>query len=262
MAKICPICSGSSGNCTYIDTSVGGILVDAGLSFKALNDSLCHIGVGFENIHAVAVTHTHSDHIKGLSTLLKKTGLPVIASAATLQNLTETNCIPEGTKLLVADSGELALGDIAINFFKTSHDAEGAGGYTVTLPDGRRCAVCTDLGVVTDEVKASLLGCEAVLIESNHDVEMLKRGPYPAHLKLRILSESGHLSNNACAAFLPELLKSGTTRFVLGHLSQHNNMPALALSASRSTLADVGAQEGSDYILNIAKPKLSEVTVF
>ena len=262
MAKICPICSSSSGNCTYVDTSSGGILVDAGLSFKSLNESLQSIGADFQKISAVAVTHTHSDHIKGLNALLKKTGLPVIASAATLQKLAEMNCIPKGAKLFAADEGELVFGDIAVNFFKTSHDSEGSGGYTVTLPDGRRCAVCTDLGVVTDIVKNALMGCSAVLIESNHDVEMLKRGPYPAHLKLRILSDSGHLSNNACAAFLPELLNGGTTRFILGHLSQHNNMPALALSASRSTLADMGAVQGSDYILNIAKPKLSEVTVF
>lgn len=262
MAKICPICSGSSGNCTYIDASSTAILVDAGISFKNLSESLKTIGADFEKISAVAVTHTHSDHIKGLSTLIKKTSLPLIASKSTLKTLSQTNCIPEKTKVLVADEGEIILNDIVINFFATSHDAEGSGGYTITLPDGRRCAVCTDLGIVTDTVKNAVTGCEAVLIESNHDIEMLKRGPYPAHLKLRILSDSGHLSNNACAALLPELLKSGTTRFILGHLSQHNNMPALALSAARSTLADIGAVRDSDYILNIARPKLSEVTVF
>ncbi|MGN1320894.1 MAG: MBL fold metallo-hydrolase, partial [Acutalibacteraceae bacterium] len=138
----------------------------------------------------------------------------------------------------------------------------GSGGYVITLPDGRRVAVCTDLGIMTDSVRNSLCGCSAVLIESNHDVEMLKRGPYPANLKLRIMSELGHLSNNACAAELPALLKSGTTRIVLGHLSQQNNTAFLAQSAARATLVSIGAKDGHDYILQIAKPKTVGVTVF
>lgn len=262
MAKICTLASSSSGNSTYISTSDGDILVDVGISFKKLTAVVDAVGGDFSKIRAVAVTHSHTDHIKGLKTFLSKTKIPLIASSKTVNELTQKNLIPAGVKIIFAENNETVFGDIAVNFFSTSHDSEGSGGYVITLPDGRRTAVCTDLGVMTDAVRHSLYGCETVLIESNHDIEMLKRGPYPANLKLRILSEVGHLSNNACAAELPNMLKNGTTRIILGHLSEHNNMPALAFSASRSTLADFGATDGVDYILKVAKPKTPEVMVF
>ena len=138
----------------------------------------------------------------------------------------------------------------------------GSSGYRFTFSDGKSVAVCTDLGIVTDEVKNSLSGCDTVLIESNHDIDMLKRGPYPPQLKLRILSDNGHLSNNACALTLKELLKGGTVRFILGHLSQHNNLPMLALSTAKQSLLDLGAKCGSDYTLSVAKPCFNEVTLF
>lgn len=261
MAKICPLFSGSTGNSTYITTVGGDILVDAGASAKSLCAAIDAVG-DVSRLVAVAVTHTHTDHIKGLKPFLKKTGLPLVASADVLSALATADAIPTGIKTIVADGADIALGDISLTYFPTSHDSTGSGGYVITMPDGRRAAVCTDLGVVTDTVREALAGCEAVLLESNHDIEMLKRGPYPPQLKLRILSDSGHLSNNACAAELPTLLKSGTTRIILGHLSMHNNMPQLALSAAKGTLADIGACVGSDCILKVAKPTDNEVTVF
>ena len=135
-------------------------------------------------------------------------------------------------------------------------------GYSIILPDGRRAAVCTDLGVVTETIRQKLCGSSVVLIESNHDIEMLRRGPYTAELKLRILSDKGHLSNVACAAELPMLFKSGTNRIILGHISAENNTPEIALSAARASLASIGAIDGEDYILTAAKPKTVGVTVF
>lgn len=262
MAKLCPLCSGSSGNSTYISTAGGAFLVDAGASCKALLEGIEAVGGSISDIAAVAITHTHIDHTKGLKALLKKTGLPVAASTKTLERLVADGFIPEGARLIPADEGALSFGDISLTYFSTSHDCEGSGGYVITAPNGTRAAVCTDLGIVTDEVRRALSGSSAILLESNHDVNMLKSGPYPPHLKLRIMSESGHLSNNACASELPALVKGGTTRIVLGHLSLHNNMPSLALSAARSTLAGEGITAGQDCILTVAKPKLSEVTVF
>ena len=262
MARLCTLASGSTGNSTYISTSDGDILVDAGLSCKGLMTAIADIGGDISRLRAVAVTHSHSDHIKGLKTFLSKTKLPLIASTDTLNDLSAHDIIPAGIDAISAENGDIALGDIAVTYFVTSHDAEGSGGYVITLPDGRRTAVCTDLGIMTDSVRSHLCGCETVLIESNHDIDMLRRGPYPANLKLRILSELGHLSNNACAAELPYLLKNGTTRIVLGHLSMQNNMPTIALSAARATLASIGAADGSDCILKVAKPKTPEVTVF
>lgn len=260
MARLCTLASGSGGNSTYVSTTGGDILVDVGLSCKKILEAIDEAGGSIDRLKAVAVTHTHIDHINGLKTFLKKTGLPVIASVGTLDFLTQNDKIPATTKIICTES-MVDLGDIAVTYFKTSHDAEGSGGYIITLPDGRRAAVCTDLGVMTDTVRQNLLGCDTVLIESNHDVEMLRRGPYRPDLKLRILSDKGHLSNNACAVELPNLLKSGTQRIILGHLSQENNTPILAQSAARSALAAAGAKE-DDYILQIAKPKTVGVTVF
>ncbi len=262
VARLCTLASGSTGNSTYISTQDGDILVDAGLSCKGLMSAISDIGGDVLRIKAVAVTHTHTDHIKGLKTFLNKTKIPLIASLETLENLAANDFIPKDVKIFSADNGAIAFGDLSVDFFKTSHDATGSGGYVITLPDGRRVAVCTDLGVVTDDVRKRLCGCETVLIESNHDVEMLRRGPYPASLKLRILSDEGHLSNNACAAELPTLLKNGTTRIVLGHLSAENNTPLLASSAAKAALADIGAKDGVDYILEVAKPKTAGVMVF
>ncbi len=256
MARICPLCSGSGGNSTYISLVGGAVLVDAGASCKAILESVAAVG-SVDALRAIAITHEHIDHIKGLKILLKKIKVPIIASATTLSALAAGGILPEGSKTIVADNKAIDLGGVALSRFATSHDTEGSSGYTVT--DGQtKIAVCTDLGIVTDEVRAALLGSDAVLLESNHDVEMLKHGPYPPQLKLRILSERGHLSNNACAAEFPALLKGGTTRIILGHLSLHNNTPLLAAAATRAALADIGAKDGFDYILKVAKPCISE----
>lgn len=260
MARLCTLASGSGGNSTYISTAGGDILIDIGLSSKAILNAMAEAGGSLERLRAIAITHTHSDHIKGLKTFLKKTDVPLIASQDTFEYLMQKDIITPSTKTICTD-GMVDLGDVAVTYFKTSHDAKGSGGYVVTTSDGRRAAVCTDLGIMTDTVRQNLLGCDAVLLESNHDVEMLRRGPYPAELKLRILSDEGHLSNNACAAELPTLLKSGTTRIILGHLSLENNTPILAQSAARNALLTAGAKD-DDYILQIARPKTVGVTVF
>lgn len=261
MARFCTLASGSGGNSTYISTNDGDILVDAGISCKALMSAIDEVG-DVAKLCAVAITHTHIDHTKGLKTFLKKTKLPLIASTPTLEKLAADDMIPEGIKIISTESGMITAGNIGIDFFETSHDAVGSGGYSIILPDGRRAAVCTDLGVVTETVRQKLCGSNVVLIESNHDVEMLRRGPYAAELKLRILSDKGHLSNVACASELPSLLKSGTNRIILGHISAENNTPDIALSTARASLAAVGAKDGEDYILTTAKPKTVGVTVF
>lgn len=262
MARLCTLASGSTGNSTYISTGSGDILIDIGISYKSLLAGLDAAGGDLSKLRAVAVTHTHIDHIKGLKTFLKNTKTPLIASTQTIEHLCQNDFIPKGVECIAADNGKVDVGGTNVDFFATSHDASGSGGYVITLPDGRKASVCTDLGIVTDSVRQKLLGSDVVLIESNHDVEMLRRGPYPANLKLRILSEEGHLSNNACAVELPELLKSGTTRIILGHISMENNTPILAVSAAKTALSQIGAAEGVDYILEAAKPKTVGVTVF
>lgn len=261
MARICPLFSGSTGNSTYISSASSGILIDAGASAKALLAAMENSGCNAEKIKAIAVTHEHTDHIKGLKVLLKKTKVPLIASAKTLKALNDADIIPADTLIIPTDGKPIEVGDMLLSSFPTSHDCEGSSGYTLTFPDSRKIAVCTDLGIVTDEVRSAISGSTAILLESNHDIRMLKNGPYPPQLKLRILSERGHLSNGSCAAELPSLLQSGTTRFILGHLSRHNNLPMLAISAARAALSDTGAKDGSDYLLTAAAPENNGVTV-
>lgn len=259
MARICPLFSSSSGNSTYIKDKDSGILVDVGVSYKSLCEALEKSGGDIGTVKAVCITHEHTDHIKGLSTLLKKTGIPLITSEKTAATLDNAGVIPSGTSVIIPDNGT-EIGDFGISRFATSHDCDGSSGYNIFLKDGRKISVCTDLGIVTDDVREHLSGSEAIVFESNHDVEMLRRGPYPPQLKLRILSDKGHLSNVACASELPYLLKNGTTRFILAHLSMHNNLPMLAKSASAAALGAVGAKADEDYILTVAKPSGNGVT--
>ena len=148
-----------------------------------------------------------------------------------------------------------------ISPFRTSHDVAESCGFSVTASDGRKLCVATDTGIVTDEMRAALTGCDLALIESNHDIGMLRNGSYPYLLKRRILSDVGHLSNLACGEFITELIKSGTTRFVLGHLSKENNIPSLAYRTTKSALDCIGAEENRDYILTVAGSEKPEMAV-
>lgn len=260
MARICPLFSSSKGNSTFIrDDNGAAVLIDAGVSYKRLCDALLRAGGSIDEITAVAVTHEHGDHVGGLMTLLKKKKIPLYASCETISALNRKGLIPpDADTREITDSA--AIRDMILKRFPTSHDCPGSSGYTVTLKGGDRISVCTDLGVVTGFVREGIKGSKCVIFESNHDVDMLKRGPYPPDLKLRILSEVGHLSNNACADQLAFLLKNGTTRFILGHLSQENNLPTLARITAQNALTLAGAKENEDYILSVAKPDFNEVT--
>lgn len=261
LARFCPLFSGSEGNSTYISSDTTAVLVDAGVSYKSLKSAVSACGGDMEKIKGVLITHEHSDHIKGLNTLIKATGIPVFASAKTLEALSRLNAIPKDAKTVEIRSEDFGIGSITVRRFPTMHDCEGSSGYVFGFKSGVSAAVCTDLGVVTEEVRKALSGCKAVMIEANHNIEMLRSGPYPVQLKMRILSDKGHLSNNACAAELPRLLKCGASRFILGHISRKNNTPFLALSSARAALADINAEENSDYTLCAAAPSGNGVTL-
>jgi phosphoribosyl 1,2-cyclic phosphodiesterase len=154
----------------------------------------------------------------------------------------------------ILDVPKLEVGGFEVSSFLTSHDSAASCGYRVSLPDNRQVAVCTDLGFVSTGVRQGITGCDAIVLESNHDVDMLKTGPYPYYLKERVLSRRGHLANETCAAELPRLIAQGTTRLVLAHLSQENNMPILARRTAVGALKDYGMQENKDYTLNVASP--------
>ena len=262
MSRICPLFSGSSGNCIYIGCRSGGILIDAGVSTKRIVAALDGIGVAPETLAAVVVTHTHTDHIAGLKTFTKRFKVPVFASQTTLETLEQKSAVSPDYCGTAVDR-TAAAGDFLLTRFNTSHDCPGSSGFRVDLPDGSSAAVCTDLGTVSDEIRSTVKGVNAVVFESNHDVNMLQKNPnYPYELKQRILSSEGHLSNTTSAAELPDFVKNGTTRIILAHLSRENNLPTLAASAAKASLMDGGMAENEDYILSVAAPEGNKITVF
>ncbi len=260
MSRIFSIASGSSGNCTLVGHRADNILVDVGVSCKAVTDALLASGTDPKSLKGIFITHEHTDHICGLRVFSKKHNLPIFASFETAKAIAEL--YPELEERLHITDGEVVFGDITVSRFATSHDCDGSSGYTFHLSDGRKCAVCTDLGYVSPEVHAALSGCEAVLIESNHDVAMLQKGPYPPHLKNRILSDKGHLSNVSCAVELQKLIATGTTRIILGHLSRENNRPEIARTTTVAALMDCKMAEDRDYTLYIAPPKCGKAIIF
>ncbi|MCL2884347.1 MAG: MBL fold metallo-hydrolase [Oscillospiraceae bacterium] len=249
LTRFCPLFSGSSGNCTYVGTgAVGGahvigVLVDAGVSARRIVQALRDRGIDINDISAILVTHEHSDHIKGLLMLQKYFRLPVYATEGTCRELRRMGIRCETPPPEVAGMG--------VTPFATPHDARESCGFLLRCGE-RTVAIATDLGHVTDTVRGALRGADLVMLESNHDVDMLTCGAYPYYLKARISSEVGHLSNAVCAGELYRLAMSGTTRFVLGHLSRENNRPQLALETARAGMG--GLKENKDYILAVATP--------
>ncbi len=258
MAKFCPLFSGSTGNSTYIGSGSDGILIDAGVSAKALEQSLWRIGVNTENIKNIFITHEHNDHIKGLRMFTKKFPCRVFMTNGTFEALSRTGALENAKECIIIPESGAEIGNMLIKSFHTSHDTNEPCGYTVELANGRKMAVVTDLGVVTTQVLAAVLGSDLALIESNHDVNMLQCGNYPYMLQRRILGVKGHLSNDACAETCAKLVRNGATRLILGHLSKENNIPSLAYRTTEAELTQMGAKEGSDYLIRVAKPEWDE----
>ena len=254
--KVCVFASGSGGNCLFLSSEESNILIDAGISMRRINNALAQAGHTMRDIGGVLITHEHSDHILGLKMLIKHYSVPVYAPRTVANRL--RGMIPEIDDCLhiIPVGSEFRIGRLKITAFHTSHDTDESVGYRVD--DGSVFALATDLGCVTEEVLEALLGADTVLIESNHDVEMLRFGPYPYHLKRRILSDRGHLSNEICAKLARKLVTDGTKRVILGHLSRENNTPLLAMSAAEKALAGLGAQLYCAPVLGCLEIKVGE----
>ncbi|WP_407383397.1 MBL fold metallo-hydrolase [Ruminococcus sp.] len=251
MAKIVPLFSSSKGNSYYIQGNSAAILIDAGRNLKQIEIAMSQNGLSLRDVRAIFVTHEHSDHISALKVLLKRYDIPLYASRGTLAYLTQADKVPASARLYEI-TDELETDDFRVRRVATSHDAAEPCGYFITTPDDRRVSVVTDTGYLTEEARAAISRSHMAVVESNHDVDMLREGMYPYILKKRILSDHGHLSNAACAEALPDFVGAGLTRILLGHLSEENNTPHLALSEAIESLSRAGMVQGADYTLDIA----------
>ena len=236
--KICVYASGSSGNCLLVSENGTNILIDAGISLRRIEQSLARSELSMNDIGGVLITHEHSDHISALKQMAKKHRTKLFAPHTVANRI--IGMLPETEELFsIIPVGEsFTLGNLCVRAFHTSHDTDESVGYRI----GGAFALATDTGCVTDEIREGLCGAEAVLIESNHDEELLRYGPYPFYLKKRILSDRGHLSNENCAALARELQRRGTSKIILGHLSHENNTPDTAMSCAKAALCGTGAE--------------------
>ena len=252
MAKICQLFSGSSGNSIFISDGREKFLVDAGVTAKRLEIGLNYIGEDASELNAIFITHEHSDHVKGLRVFASRHDIPVFSSRKILQRLYDDDRVNE--KITSDEISEnMELGGVEIIPFKLSHDSVECYGYRFNLNGGRSVSICTDTGYVTEDAKKVIPGSDFVFLESNHEVKMLESGPYPYPLKKRILSKTGHLSNEDSAEFARELVKSGTRWLNLSHLSKENNIPEIARQTVVAALAGDGLKVDSDYKLSVSK---------
>jgi phosphoribosyl 1,2-cyclic phosphodiesterase len=224
IVKFCVLASGSSGNSALLATSRTRILVDAGLSFKALARRLESLGEPLETLTGVLVTHEHSDHVAGLARLARRLRIPVYISKLTAPAIAWEDHLPA---LECFQAGaHFTVGDIEVDSFSIPHDAVDPVGFCFRA-EGIKIAIATDLGYITESVKFHLRRCHVLLLESNHDLEMLKVGPYPWSVKQRVMSRVGHLSNDCMSDFLLHDFDGFPQRLLLGHLSESNNHPEI-----------------------------------
>lgn len=230
------LASSSSGNSTLVATGRTRLLVDAGLSRKETIERLKILGVELKSLTAILVTHEHTDHVAGLPVLAKKRDgvqIPIYISRLTAPTIDWGECVPILEHFQAGSS--FTIGDIDVTSFTIPHDAIDPCGFTFRS-QGIKISIATDLGYLPDSVRFHLSDSDVLLLESNHDLNMLKVGPYPWSVKQRVMGRKGHLSNEAASAFIRDHVGTRTSTLILGHLSEHNNHPALAEQAAVQAL--------------------------
>lgn len=236
--KLCSIASSSEGNCIYAGSGEHHFLIDIGISRVRVVEGLASIGVKPEQIDGIFITHEHSDHVKGLAVWMKKNPVPVFATSETFCAIFRSKnapWIPEEYLRAVEPDQQVQVGDTLVVPFSISHDAANPVGYHMTDAEGK-IAVATDLGEYTDYTVEHLKGTNVLLLESNHDINMVEVGKYPYNLKRRILGARGHLSNDNAGRLITEIYHPGLRKVLLGHLSKENNFDELAYQTVRYEL--------------------------
>jgi phosphoribosyl 1,2-cyclic phosphodiesterase len=232
--KISPLASGSKGNSIYVEAGDTRLLIDAGLAAAAIEQRLTDIGVDPTGIDALLVTHEHTDHVRGAGAFARRHRIPVVASCITARAI---SAMLKKVEVVEFESGcSFAFRDLLIDPFPLTHDAADPVGFVLRSREGA-AGIATDLGTTTRLVREKLRGCTMLVLESNHDEEMLLNGPYPWHLKQRIRSRHGHLSNNESLELLFDLAHDGLEALVLAHLSEVNNCPDKVSAAASAFLS-------------------------
>ncbi|MDI6600223.1 MAG: MBL fold metallo-hydrolase [Thermoanaerobacteraceae bacterium] len=260
--KFCSLSSGSSGNSTYISTGCTSILVDAGFAASRIIDSIRHIGCDPSRLDALLITHEHDDHARGISVLSRRYSIPIVGTEGTLNAIKKKyKDIPDELIKPITHE-EFTLGDLRVCPIPISHDAADPVGYSFKM-EGKKISIVTDLGYVSSGVVNGIKDSDLLLIEANHDVDMLKNGSYPEYLKRRILSSKGHLSNTVAASLVSFLIASKQVGLIyLGHLSKNNNIPELALKTVASTLQQRGIKYNEKDIRLTFRDNVSDLVKF
>jgi phosphoribosyl 1,2-cyclic phosphodiesterase len=254
--RLLTIASGSSGNSTYVGDDETHLLVDAGVSKKRIEEGLSSAELSAKDLSGILITHEHSDHIQSLGVLARKYGLPIYATAGTLDYIMHSSALgtidPGLCRVIKADN-ELQIGTLTVHPFSIPHDAAEPVGFRISSQD-TSVAVSTDIGHSSEYLIDNLKGLKAILIEANHDVRMLEAGPYPYYLKRRILSDVGHMSNETCGRLLCEVLNDAMKYVILGHLSKENNYPDLAYESVRCEIHEGRCgYEPDDFDIRVAR---------
>ena len=242
--------SGSQGNCLLLSDGDTHILVDAGISTRRIKAGLAQLELSMDELDGILITHEHTDHISGLATLIKHHSIPLYASPGTARQLAYRLAGVEPLLRPREPGCQFEVGQCLVTAFETSHDAAQSMDYRI---DGSgSVGILTDTGYVTDEAAQVLPGVSLLVLESNHDVEWLRSGPYPYSLKARILGDEGHLSNDAAAEFAARMAQCGTRCIILAHLSRENNTPDIARQTAVCGMQMAGIEDESRYILDVA----------
>lgn len=254
--RMCSIASGSSGNCIYVGSDATHLLIDVGISGKRTEGGLEELGISGRELDGILITHEHADHISGLGVLARKYEIPLYATRGTINALGKMKNIGDIDPQLwveVREDQRFTIKDLSINPMRISHDAAQPVAYRISY-GSKRVAVCTDLGEYNDYTVECLKGLDAILLEANHDVNMLQVGSYPYLLKQRILGSRGHLSNENSGRLLSRILHDGLKYISLGHLSQENNLPELAYETVRMeiTLGE-NPYKAEDFQIQVAR---------
>ena len=247
MVRFMSFSSGSCGNCYYLGTEQGGILIDAGVSLRRVKRTLMDSGLSLDSFSAILVTHDHLDHIRHLGSFCKRMSRPVYTSESihrALARHTFTAPTIGPCRRIMPQDETVEIAGMKVRYFVVPHDATQTVGYAIEV-EGRKFVIMTDVGRMTDEAVAYARQADTVVLESNYDIDMLMSGPYTYELKMRIVQGCGHLSNDECASAIRRFWHPGLRNIFLCHLSENNNTPSLAYKASLEALQSLGVQKGT-----------------